>query len=64
VPGPAPVPVRAQCSAPWFYGFRERITVKGIEATVRPVTSARTWLLTEGWLRHGRISVHEVPATA
>jgi len=51
-------------SAPWFAGFREHITVKGIEAIVRPVTDARTWLLTEGWLRHGRISVHEVPATA
>jgi putative transposase len=51
-------------SAPWFDGFRERITVHGIEAIVRPVTSARTWLLTEGWLRHGRISVYEAPATA
>ncbi len=51
-------------SAPWFTGFRERITVLGIEAIVRPVADARTWLLTEGWLRHGRISVHEVPSTA
>ncbi len=50
-------------SAPWFTGFRERITVHGLDAIVRPVTDARTWLLTEGWLRHGRISVHEVPAT-
>jgi len=50
-------------SAPWFTGFRERISVVGIEAVVRPVTDARTWLLTEGWLRHGRISVHEVPST-
>ncbi|MFO1030344.1 MAG: hypothetical protein U1F60_04665 [Planctomycetota bacterium] len=51
-------------SAPWFSGFRERITVVGLEAVVRPVTDARTWLLTEGWLRHGRIGVHEVPSTA
>jgi hypothetical protein len=51
-------------SAPWFNGFRERITVQGIEAVVRPVTLARTRLLTEGWLRHGRISVYEVPVTA
>jgi hypothetical protein len=51
-------------SAPWFDGFRERITVLGLEAIVRPVAAARTWLLTEGWLRHGRLSVHEVPATA
>jgi hypothetical protein len=35
-----------------------------LEAIVRPGTDARTWLLTEGWLRHGRLSVHEVPATA
>jgi REP element-mobilizing transposase RayT len=51
-------------SAPWFDGFRERITVKGIEAIVRPVADSHTWLLTEGWLRHGRLSVHEVPVTA
>ena len=51
-------------SAPWFSGFRERITVLGLEAVVRPVADARTWLLTEGWLRHGRLSVHEVPSTA
>jgi hypothetical protein len=51
-------------SAPWFQGFRERITVVGIEAIVRPVADARTWLLSEGWLRHGRIGVHEMPATA
>jgi hypothetical protein len=43
---------------------RERITVKGIEAIVRPVADARTWLLTEGWLRHGRLSLLGVPATA
>jgi len=50
-------------SAPWFDGFRERITIRGLEAIVRPVAEARTWLLTEGWLRHGRLSVHEIPAT-
>jgi REP element-mobilizing transposase RayT len=26
-----------------------------------PVQSARTWLLRRGWLRHGRVSVHEAP---
>ncbi len=51
-------------SAPWLHGFRERITVLGLEAIVRPVANARTWLLTEGWLRHGRLGVHEAPATA
>ncbi|MFN8826595.1 MAG: hypothetical protein ACK501_16630, partial [Planctomycetota bacterium] len=51
-------------SAPWFTGFRERITVLGLEAVVRPVADAHTWLLTEGWLRHGRLCVHEVPSSA
>jgi hypothetical protein len=51
-------------SAPWFDGFRETITIRGIEAIVRPVTAARTWMLTIGWRRHGLIGVHELPATA
>jgi hypothetical protein len=50
-------------SAPWFDGFREAITVRGLEAIVRPVIDARTWLLTLGWRRHGLLSVHELPAT-
>jgi REP element-mobilizing transposase RayT len=51
-------------SAPWFTGFREHIVVKGIEAIVKPVTDPATWMLREGWLKHGRLSVHEVPSTA
>src|SRR5262245_52519896 len=50
-------------SAPWFDGFRETVRVRGIEAIVRPVTSARTWMLTIGWRRHGLLGVHELPAT-
>jgi len=50
-------------SAPWFDGFRETFTVRGLEAIVRPVTDARTWLLTLGWRRHGLLSVHDLPAT-
>jgi REP element-mobilizing transposase RayT len=49
-------------SAPWFDGFREQVTVRGIEAIVRPVTDARTWMLTIGWRRHGLLSVHEMAA--
>lgn len=49
-------------SAPWFDGFREKVVVRGIEAILRPVTTARTWMLTRGWRRHGLLSVHEVPA--
>jgi len=51
-------------SAPWFDGFRETVTVRGIEAQLRPVTEARTWMLTIGWRRHGLLSVHDLPATA
>jgi REP element-mobilizing transposase RayT len=51
-------------SAPWFDGFRETITVRGLEAILRPVTEARTWMLTIGWRRHGLIGVHELPSTA
>jgi REP element-mobilizing transposase RayT len=51
-------------SAPWFDGFRERITVRGLETVLRPVTDGRTWMLTIGWRRHGLLSVHDVPATA
>jgi REP element-mobilizing transposase RayT len=51
-------------SAPWFDGFRERVSVCGLEAVVRPVTDARTWMLTIGWRRHGLLSVHDVPASA
>ena len=50
-------------SAAWFDGFRESFTVRGIEVIVRPVTKARTWLLTIGWRRHGLLSVHDLPAT-
>ena len=50
-------------SAPWFDGFRESITVRGIETMLRPVTEARTWMLTIGWRRHGLLSVHDLPAT-
>ena len=50
-------------SAPWFDGFRESVTVRGIEAMPRPVTDSRTWMLTIGWRRHGLLSVHELPAT-
>ncbi len=50
-------------SAPWFDGFREAVTVRGIEAMPRPVTAARTWMLTIGWRRLGLLSVHDLPAT-
>ena len=50
-------------SAPWFDGFRERVTVRGLDTIERPTTDARSWLLTIGWRRHGLLSVHDLPAT-
>ena len=46
-------PVDFYSSAPWFDGFRERFTVKGLDVTIRPLADARTWLLATGWRRHG-----------
>jgi hypothetical protein len=57
-----PQAIDTYSSAPWFDGFRETIVVRGIEAVVRPVTEAHTWLLTIGWRRHGLLSVAERPA--
>ena len=51
----APRAIDTYTSAPWFDGFRERITVRGIEAIARPTIAPRTWLLHEGWRRHGLI---------
>lgn len=51
-------------SAPWFDGFRELVTVRGIETMARPVIGARTWLLTQGWRRHGLLSIRDMAATA
>jgi len=58
-----PQAIDTYTSAPWFDGFRETITVRGLEVVIRPVTSARTWMLTLGWRKHGLLSVHELPAT-
>jgi hypothetical protein len=59
-----PQPIDIFTSAPWFDGFRETFTVRGLECVVRPVADARTWLLRTGWRRHGLLSVFEMPATA
>jgi len=57
-----PAAIDTYTSAPWFDGFREVFRVRGLEAIVRPVADARTWMLTLGWRRHGLLSVHELPA--
>ena len=50
-------------SAPWFDGWVEEITVRGLETFSRPVRAARTWLLHTGWKRHGLLSTDELPRT-
>ncbi len=49
-------------SSPWFDGW----TAKVVRAIGIPsiLAEARTWLLREGWLRHGRIGFDESPARA
>ena len=49
-------------SAPWFDGFREHLTIRGIEAIITPIAHPHTWLLRKGWRRHGLLSVHEKAA--
>ncbi|MFQ5505224.1 MAG: transposase [Planctomycetota bacterium] len=45
----------------WFDGWKERLRLRGLEGVACPVAVARTWLLTEGWRRHGLISLEEQP---
>ena len=52
-----PQAIDTYSSAPWFDGWQETITVRGLEAVVRPVATARTWLLATGWRRHGLLRV-------
>lgn len=49
-------------SGPWFDGWSERVVVRGLEAVVRPVAGARTWLLGVGWRRGGLLRLDEVAA--
>ncbi len=51
-------------SAPWFDGFVESFTVRGLAALEPPVVAPRSWLLAIGWRRRGLLSVFELPATA
>ena len=56
-------PIDKYTSGPWFDGWEETIHVQGLEAIVRPISDARTWLLRVGWRLLGLLSVHELPAT-
>ncbi len=56
-------PVDTFTSGPWFDGWKETIRFAGLEAHIRPISDAKTWLLSVGWRRHGLISVYDMPAT-
>ncbi len=47
-------------SGPWFDGWREKFTARGVPAAC-PVAAGRTWLLCIGWRRQGLIGLAEVP---
>jgi putative transposase len=47
-------------SGPWFEGWKTRLA--GIlELPAKATAAAKTWLLCEGWLWHGRIGIDESP---
>jgi hypothetical protein len=49
-------------SGPWFDGWSSKLgRAIGLPSIL---AQARTWLLREGWLRHGRIGFEESPARA
>lgn len=43
----------------WFDGWKEKLRLTG--SPLRPTALARTWLLTDGWRKHGLISLTELP---
>lgn len=55
-----PVRMDDASSAPWFHGWR-RAPPSLPAPGPPPVAVARTWLLSEGWRRHGQIDPAEVP---
>ncbi len=55
-----PVRLDEASSGRWFQGWKRR--PRGpTPAAAREVASARTWLLTTGWRRHGLVDPVEVP---
>ena len=50
-------------SGAWFDGWRDYV-YDGFLGPEPPIARARTWLLTKGWRRHGRLRLLEEPASA
>jgi REP element-mobilizing transposase RayT len=57
---PVRVSLDPASSARWFDGWVRRLPVP---AGRRPVAPPRTWLLSLGWRRHGRIDPAEIPGS-
>jgi hypothetical protein len=52
-------------SAWWFDGWKDNGWREGLQPPdVRTVAEPGTWLLREGWRRHGLLAIDEVPAAA
>ena len=60
-PNSAYSPLDPLSSAQWFHGFATSLPV-GFRSIGPPcLAPAKTWLLSVGWLRHGRIRIEEAP---
>jgi REP element-mobilizing transposase RayT len=57
----ASLPLDPLSSAEWFHGFATRLPARFRSIGPPCVVPAKTWLLTVGWLRHGRIGIGEAP---
>lgn len=51
-------------SGAWFDGWLERSAVAIDTRHASAIAHPRTWLLKVGWLRHGRLSLAEIPCRA
>jgi REP element-mobilizing transposase RayT len=51
-------------SGPWFDGWRSVPGGSAPPAEECPTAESQTWLLSQGWRRHGLIRVDEVPSAA
>ncbi len=58
-------PALDRCSsAEHFDGWSARVIPRALDEDQRPVVRARTWLLSDGWRRHGLLSLCELRAPA
>lgn len=59
-----PVKLDAASSGRWFRGWKRRARGQAMPRGEPEVAEPRTWLLSQGWQRHGRIDPAEVPGVA